>query len=427
MYSRVIMKKSIFFFALLFLAISSYQLHAESDTLWTTQIGSTVPTVKFSPDGDYVYAAAEGRGPLKLDAKNGDIIMEYEGIKYSTKYEFYPALDISPDGKMIVGGDLHKLYLYNYDDSNIIDSLETNTMSFVFNKFNDVIFTKDNKYVIGCVNYGNSTTNPPSRLFIWDLATKKIIYYLNGERILRLAIDQQNKTLAYIEKNQGDDDYNINLLEIGTWKNVGVLKGHTSRITDLSFSPDGSLLASLDYFNKVIIWDIEKKQLIMSFKPTDFFTLGIQLINNNIIATSSGEWEKIRIQSNEIYSKNEIYSILNKAHDFDFFENKNVVCANYESVTLLKADRLTSVSSDFTKDLLYPNPATNLLTVPKTFFGDSFVAMSITDLSGKVVYTFDNNQQIEDLIIDISAYNTGSYYLNFNYKSRSQSSRFIRE
>jgi len=63
----------------------------------------------------------------------------------------------------------------------------------------------------------------------------------------------------------------------------------------------------------------------------------------------------------------------------------------------------------------------------KKLLRNSFVAMSITDLTGKVVYTFDNNQQTDDLIIDISAYNTGSYYLNFNYKSRSQSSRFIKE
>jgi len=420
------MKNSIFFFALLFLAISSYQLHAESDTLWTTQIGSTVPTVKFSPDGDYVYAAAEGRGPLKLDAKTGDIIMEYEGVNY-TSFDFGHALDISPDGKTLVGGDIDNLYFFDTETGELKDSIISPTKGTFYNRFSDVKFTYDNKYLIACVDYGDTYVNTPSYVIILDLETKQIIRRFNGRETLKLAIDKQNKTLAYIEKNQGDDDYNINLLEIGTWKNVGVLKGHTSRITDLSFSPDGSLLASLDYFNKVIIWDIEKKQLIMSFKPTDFFTLGIQLINNNIIATSSGEWEKIRIQSNEIYSKNEIYSILNKAHDFDFFENKNVVCANYESVTLLKADKLTSVSSDFTKDLLYPNPATNLLTVPKTFFGNSFVAMSITDLTGKVVYTFDNNQQTDDLIIDISAYNTGSYYLNFNYKSRSQSSRFIKE
>ena len=421
------MKNSIFFFALLFLAISSYQLHAESDTLWTTQIGSTVPTVKFSPDGDYVYAAAEGRGPLKLDAKNGDIIMEYEGIKYSTKYEFYPALDISPDGKMIVGGDLHKLYLYNYDDSNIIDSLETNTMSFVFNKFNDVIFTKDNKYVIGCVNYGNSTTNPPSRLFIWDLATKKLIYYLNGERILRLAIDKNNKTLAYIEKNQGDDT-DINLLEIGTWKNVGVLKGHTSRITDLSFSPDGTLLASCDDYSNVKIWNIEKKEMLIGYKRNVRNTFSLVLINNNLITFGGGDFEKFNITTTNLENTNTL-TTYNLTYPLDFEYNKNIsaVITDFTGVICLKADRLTSVSSDFTKDLLYPNPATNLLTVPKTFFGNSFVAMSITDLTGKVVYTFDNNQQTDDLIIDISAYNTGSYYLNFNYKSRSQSSRFIKE
>jgi len=420
------MKHKIFIFTLLFLAIYSYQLHAESDTLWTTAIGSTVRTVKFSPDGDYVYAAAIDRGIIKLNAQNGDILQEFEGFKYSD-FSFNNAIDVSPDGKMIVGGDFHKLYLYNNEDGKIIDSLESNTSNYPYNRFNEVLFTKDNKYVIGCVNYGNSTTNPPSRLFIWDLATKKIIYYLNGDRIVKLAIDQQNKTLAYIEKNQGDD-YDINLLEIGTWKNVGVLKGHTSRITDLSFSPDGTLLASCDDYSNVKIWNIEKKEMLIGYKRNVRNTFSLVLINNNLITFGGGDFEKFNITTTNLENTNTL-TTYNLTYPLDFEYNKNIsaVITDFTGVICLKADRLTSVSSDFTKDLIYPNPATNLLTVPKTFFGDSFVAMSITDLTGKVVYTFDNNQQIDDLIIDISAYNTGSYYLNFNYKSRSQSSRFIKE
>ena len=420
------MKKSIFFFALLFLAISSYQLHAESDTLWTTQIGSTVRTVKFSPDGDYVYAAAEGRGPLKLDANNGDIIRGFLGFNY-TSFDFGHALDISPDGKTLVGGDIDNLYFFDTETGELKDSIISPTKGTFYNRFSDVKFTYDNKYLIACVDYGDTYVNTPSYVIILDLETKQIIRRFNGRETLKLAIDQQNKTLAYIEKNQGDDDYNINLLEIGTWKNVGVLKGHTSRITDLSFSPDGSRLASSDFDTYLVkIWDIEKKELLLSFKPSGTYTFSIELFDNDKLVYSGGEFIDLRLRTTKLSTKLEVNNILQKAADFKILNSKIVVAYN-DIVSLLNSDRLTSVASDFTKDLLYPNPATNLLTVPKTFFGDSFVAMSITDLTGKVVYTFDNNQQIDDLIIDISAYNTGSYYLNFNYKSRSQSSRFIKE
>ena len=61
---------------------------AEGDTVWTKYIGSTVRTVKFSPEGRFVYAAAEGRGPLKLDANTGEILTEYKGFTYSD-YLFY--------------------------------------------------------------------------------------------------------------------------------------------------------------------------------------------------------------------------------------------------------------------------------------------------------------------------------------------------
>ena len=420
------MKHKIFIFTLLFLAIYSYQLHAESDTLWTTAIGSTVRTVKFSPDGDYVYAAAIDRGIIKLNAQNGDILQEFEGFKYSD-YSFNNAVDVSPDGKMIVGGDFHKLYLYNNEDGKIIDSLESNTSNYPYNRFNEVLFTKDNKYVIGCVNYGNSTTNPPSRLFIWDLATKKIIYYLNGDRIVKLAIDKQNKTLAYIEKNQGDDDYNINLLEIGTWKNVGVLKGHTSRITDLSFSPDGSLLGSCDDEAFVKIWDIESNEIGVAFKFEGVQMDAINIFQIDKIVLGGGSFDDWKFISKNITQNKEYYSMDLRVKDIDFKESIGFIIAENRNILLIQKNKLLGINLSLNDDLLYPNPANNLLTVPKTFFGDSFVAMSITDLTGKVGYTFDNNQQIEDLIIDVSAYNTGTYYLNFNYKSRSQSSRFIRE
>ncbi len=424
MYSRVIMKKSIFFFALLFLAISSYQLHAESDTLWTTAIGSTVRTVKFSPDGDYVYAAAEGRGPLKLDAKTGDIIMEYEGILINKSLG---GVDISDDGKYLYGGDVgNTIYIWDVNQINPIDSIILNYSleSSPYIKFCNV----SEKHLLCNIVYKIQNTFY-ARMFVFDRKTNKELTNFNVSNVSSTIISPNEKLFVYGVTNSNKEEKGfIYIYDLEKLTLIHTFDQHTGSITDLSFSPDGSRLASSDFDTYLVkIWDIEIKELLLSFKPFKSSVMAVHLFDNNKIAIGGSSIFDWRLQSSNLFPLNEINSFNIYVSDFDFLKNEKVVITNSLDITLLKADRLTSVSSDFTKDLLYPNPATNLLTVPKTFFVDSFVAMSITDLTGKVVYTFDNNQQNEDLIIDISAYNTGSYYLNFNYKSRSQSSRFIKE
>jgi len=420
------MKKSIFFFALLFLAISSYQLHAESDTLWTTAIGSTVRTVKFSPDGDYVYAAAEGRGPLKLDAKTGDILMEYEGVKFERARVSKYCMQLSSSGEYLYCADNGK-YVYKYDTKTdkLIDSIEIS----IDQKINLFVWTLglSNKYLFVFFGF-TENSKIKSRFNIINLETKEIVKNIPIDDITNIEVVENKNIVAFSTAlNTFYNKAYIHIYDLEKLTLIHTFDQHTGSITDLSFSPDGSRLASSDFNTYLVkIWDIEKKELLLSFKPSGTYTFSIELFDNDKLVYSGGEFIDLRLRTTKLSTKLEVNNILQKAADFKILNSKIVVAYNH-IVSLLNSDRLTSVASDFTKDLLYPNPANNLLTVPKTFFGDSFVAMSITDLSGKVVYTFDNNQQIDDLIIDISAYNTGSYYLNFNYKSRSQSSRFIKE
>jgi hypothetical protein len=413
------MKKSIFLIAFLFFTFS-HSLWAESDTLWTKYIGSTVRTVKFSPDGLFVYAAAEGRGPLKLDANTGEILMEYPGFTYSD-YAFNNAIDISSDSKMLIGGDFHKLYLYDSENGKLQDSLESNTMNFEHNRFNEVLFTKDNQYVIACLDYGTSTNNPPSKLLVWDLKTKKIVYEQTKYRIHKISIDSFSNKLAYMNGFSDIEDCVINLLEIGTWKELGVLKGHQNRITDLSFSPDGSILASSDFDTYLVkIWDIEKQKLLMSFKPNGTFTYCVGLIDNNLLVSCSGIWEELFLRSNNINSKNEVYSTKYYASNINFYKNEKVILASSKTIILLKADKLSSIPFTTRQDKLFPNPTNQNLTIPKSYFTENFLYFNIIDMTGKEVHKHDTfNQFNEDMTLDVSQFIKGSYIIQFFYKNSS--------
>jgi WD40 repeat protein len=417
------MKKSIFLIVLLFLAFSNsltYDLHAESDTLWTKYIGSTVRKVKFSPDGRFVYAAVTGRSPLMLDAYTGEILREFKEFTYSD-YLFNNALDISTDGKMLVGGDFHKLYIFDTESGKVIDSLESNTMNFEYNRFNDVVFAQDNNFVIACLDYASSPQNTSSKLLIWDKNTKKIVKEINGTKIIKLAKNDNNSKLAFIDRENDDNLYFITLLEIGTWKELGVLNGHQNRITDLSFSPDGSLLASCDENEVVILWSLESNTMELNYKTEEDFLLSIQLISNNLISLGNGAWDEFKIRTKNINTKQEVHNIqIFRPIDFEFFNNQKIAVADFRSVTLVNADKLSSIPFTTVQDKLFPNPTNQNLTMPKSYFSENFLYFNIIDMTGKEVHKHDKlNQFNEDMTLDVSRFIKGSYIVQFFYKNSS--------
>ena len=86
----------------------------------------------------------------------------------------------------------------------------------------------------------------------------------------------------------GSDDTNINIWNIRTGARETVLKGHTDGIIDVAFSFDGSLLVSGGWDRKVIIWDIGsgKKIKRMSGHREGVTAVRFTPNNKNIISAS---------------------------------------------------------------------------------------------------------------------------------------------
>jgi WD40 repeat protein len=421
-------------FALLLLAFSNmltYDLHAESDTLWSKYIGSTVRKVKFSPDGRFVYAAVHAYGPLKLDANSGEILNEYQRFKYGDNSSF-SALDVTKDGKYTVGGYSDTLFLYDNNDGKVVKTYNYSLDAVYFNLFTQAIVSNDNKYIIATVGYNHSANDKTKyKLCVWNMETSKL---LKSDEITKgVNIEQmKDKNIFALSGYDEDEDlYDIKLIEIGTWKELGVLKGHQNKIADLSFSPDGSLLASRESITYLVkIWDTKKQELTMSFNPNGTYTGSLSLIDNNRLVSSSGELEDLRLRTHNLSTKLEISNILNKAGDFNFFENKFVVCANLENITNLRADKLSSIPFNIGKDKLFPNPANQNLTIPKSYFNENLIYIIIIDMSGKEVFRYNKTIDInfnEDMLVDVSRYLKGSYIVQFFYTTNIQTLKFIKE
>ncbi|KAL7715846.1 Protein HIRA [Entamoeba marina] len=98
----------------------------------------------------------------------------------------------------------------------------------------------------------------------------------NGEF---LAVGGDNKTVSIWKCQQHendelieDDSGNVNC---ETYVNIANLRGHIDSITDISWSPTSDRLASASLDNTVIVWDINKKELITTLREHSTCVYGV--------------------------------------------------------------------------------------------------------------------------------------------------------
>ena len=106
-------------------------------------------------------------------------------------------------------------------------------------------FSPDGKYLIrsseNLMVYETGSTNPP--YVIPDYKTEDLI----------VAVSPDGSTLA-----SAGVDATVTLWEVGTWRRLATLRGFTSHIWNLVFSPDSRTLAASDLAN-VRLWDMSKR------------------------------------------------------------------------------------------------------------------------------------------------------------------------
>jgi WD40 repeat protein len=124
----------------------------------------------------------------------------------------------------------------------------------------DIMFTPDGKTLI--------SVSLDKTIRLWDVVTGDLIKTLRGqigdgeEGMLNAgALSPDGNTIAVGGYGSGGVDY-IQIFNLATSEQIGLLTGHTNVIIALAFSPDGNWLASGSGDHTVRIWDVSETLLL---------------------------------------------------------------------------------------------------------------------------------------------------------------------
>jgi WD40 repeat protein len=137
-------------------------------------------------------------------------------------------------------------------------------------KINDIMFTKDGRYLVSASN--------DKTIRVWDTSNGEVVRVLRGNigkgfegMIYAAAISPDDRLLAvggYVGSFTGkkareeEGASKIRLIDFKTGEVKKLLKGHTGVIDDLKFSPDGTLLISGSSDKTARIWNVRTQKTI---------------------------------------------------------------------------------------------------------------------------------------------------------------------
>ena len=326
---------------------------------------SPVTVVLFSPNGKNIYSGS-GDSSIRL----WNIQKEKEEFIFNGSAGVIQSLSLTKDGKTLVSSSSENniITLWNVESGQIESTLLGDGRY-----TNSIAITPDDKILIsGSVDHIIS---------LWDLEKEKKLTILNGHTsiITAVAISLDSKTLVsasldntirvmnlvtgetlnVLKVDSNTDSINsifffpngkvivsameksVRLWNIETGDQIGKLKGDFTKVTSVSVSPNGKLIALVSLNENIIndniiqVWDVDNNILKYSLRGhTDFISNIIFTPNNKFIASSSYD-NSIRIWD----AKNGLLKYVLNGHseevnDIAFFPDNETIVSSSDDNTI---------------------------------------------------------------------------------------------
>lgn len=217
----------------------------ELHILRTMHAHNQTPGVAYSPDGSRL-ASIGTDSPAKIwDTASGEVL---------TSLPFDPtgsgiSIDFSPDGKILATISTNQVAVWEAEDSQQLLSLPGDMVGPTIIHLS---FSPDGKRL--------AVANMDGVPKVWDLASGKLVFSLNGHTVMCDAIDYSpdGGRLA-----TGDESGVIKFWDAATGQEQ-LSFGQGGVIHDLAFSPDGKRLATANEDGTLKVWDPANGQELLS-------------------------------------------------------------------------------------------------------------------------------------------------------------------
>jgi WD40 repeat protein len=207
--------------------------------------------VVFSPDGKTLASGGVCRDQMKLfdvaTAKVKATLVTWKGFNPAGVM----AMAFAPDGKTLISaGSPDEIKRWDVSTGkNTKTQKTTNELHYASAPFrSETAFSSDVKTVA-------TTRYRDKSITLWEVATGKVQATLKGHTtpVRSVAFSPDGKTLA-----AGCQDGTIKLWDVTRGKELVTLKGHADEVQCVAFSADGKMLASGSADKRIKLWDMAK-------------------------------------------------------------------------------------------------------------------------------------------------------------------------
>ena len=202
-----------------------------------------VAAVTFSPDGTLLASAGGWRDKT---VRLWDVATEAQMATLRVPLSDAPSVAFSPDGMTLALGAIGTVQLWNVETRERAGTLEGHT-----SRVHSVSFSPDGATL--------ATASWDRTVRLWDVGTGSADVIAGHGYLSSMALSPDGATVGGAGVNQPNNP--VYLWDVATQTQIAILE-HESEVKTLSFSPDGTTLACGSWDNSITLWDMMTRERI---------------------------------------------------------------------------------------------------------------------------------------------------------------------
>ncbi|UCH88770.1 MAG: Ig-like domain-containing protein [Thermoplasmata archaeon] len=216
--------------------------------------------VRWSPDSTRVVSASFDNTAVVFDAQTGKELLKLEGHSEKVRIAEY-----SPDGTRIAtGSDDKTVKIWDSQTGSLLETWEDSQGAVLF-----LNWSYDGSKIAGCSGFdiGGIDEGKGAEILVWDTATGDVLFKIDYHQddIFEVSFSPDGTMIA-----SSSDDREIGVWDAETGEQIKILSGSLSGVLSVQWSPDGTRLSTGSRYHWLRIWDTTSWEEIGTFAdPTE--------------------------------------------------------------------------------------------------------------------------------------------------------------